>query len=248
MITAAALAAACGGEPKLDVQVAGADTKAQPSQPAATHDAEATAAPTGAVNEPPMVASHAPTAATDSETLPAGHPPIDPATGMMSLAPVAPGTGTGSAQLLWKAPGDWVAVPPSSSMRRAQYRVPGPAGDAECAVFYFGPGQGGDPMANAERWASQFVDEQGQPALGTLKTRKIQVGPIDVLVVEARGTYQASAMMGGPAQPQPGYALLAAVAEGPDANWFFKMVGPEATVQAQQKPFQAMLESLKSGG
>ena len=27
---------------------------------------------------------------------------------------------------------------PSSSMRRAQYRVPGAGGDAECVVFYFG--------------------------------------------------------------------------------------------------------------
>ena len=29
-------------------------------------------------------------------------------------------------------------------MRRAQYRISGSGGDAECVVFYFGPGQGGD--------------------------------------------------------------------------------------------------------
>jgi hypothetical protein len=47
-------------------------------------------------------------------------------------------------------------------MRRAQYKVPGPAGAGECVVFYFGPGQGGDAQSNAERWASQFTQPGGR--------------------------------------------------------------------------------------
>jgi hypothetical protein len=55
--------------------------------------------------------------------------------------------------VVWDVPEGWTAVPPASSMRKAQYRVPGPGGDGECIVFFFGVGQGGDPMANAVRWA-----------------------------------------------------------------------------------------------
>ncbi len=243
--------AACGGqEPKLDVQVA----KNQPAQPAATQEA---AGPSGEPStaatpaEPPMIASHAPAAAAPGGELPPGHPPVSgngSAMGAMGLAPVDTQAGTGANALNWAAPKDWVAEPPSSSMRRAQYRVPGPGGDAECAVFYFGPGQGGDTMANAERWASQFAGPDGKPATDTLKTRKLDVGGIQVVLVEAHGTYNAGSMMGGPSHPQPGYALLAAIAEGPDAKWFFKTVGPQATIDAQRSAFEQMMKSLHQGG
>ena len=84
--------------------------------------------------------------------------PLDsPSAAQRAIEPPAPGSGTGMTGLSWKTPADWVARPPSSAMRKAQYRVPGEAGDAECVVFYFGPGQGGDAMANAERWAAQWL-------------------------------------------------------------------------------------------
>ena len=34
-----------------------------------------------------------------------------------------------------------------------------------------------------------------------------------------------------PAEAQPGYMLLGGIAEGPDAPWFFKFTGPEATIR-----------------
>jgi hypothetical protein len=132
-------------------------------------------------------------------------------------------------------------------MRRAQYRVPGPGGDGECYVFYFGPGQGGTPMANAERWASQFADEKGQPAMAAMKTRTEKVGGADVLFVETRGTFMSGGMMGDQVVAKPGSALLGAVVEGPDANWFFKLTGPEATVSAQRAAFETMVRSVQHG-
>jgi hypothetical protein len=140
-----------------------------------------------------------------------------------------------------------VAEPPANPMRRAQYRVPGLRGDAECVVFYFGPGQGGDPKANAERWASQFTPADGSSAAAALKTRETSVGGMKVLFVEARGTYRAGTMGGGSAESKPGYALLGAVVEGPDANWFVKLTGPDATVTAQRDAFDAMIRSMKRG-
>jgi hypothetical protein len=131
-------------------------------------------------------------------------------------------------------------------MRRAQYRVPGKGGDAECAVFYFGAGQGGDAMSNATRWAGQFKRADGSPALDTMKTSNMTVGSRSVLLVEVAGTYDGGmTMTAEPSTPKPGYALLGAIVEGPDANWFFKLTGPEATIASQRDAFLSLLQSLK---
>ena len=55
-------------------------------------------------------------------------------------------------------------------------------------------------------------------------------------------------MMGRPPQQLPDHMLLGAIAEGPDANWFFKLTGPEATLEPQRDAFRAMIESLQRGG
>src|SRR5262249_45098945 len=108
-----------------------------------------TAAPQPASGQIPLATSR-----TDpAPALPPGHPP------------------TGGADLAWTAPDAWPTVPPTSSMRKAQYRIPKAAGDAEdgeCAVFYFGAGQGGDVKANVDRWAGQFVDAAGKTPSPTI--------------------------------------------------------------------------------
>jgi hypothetical protein len=179
--------------------------------------------------------------------LPPGHPPVGAAAGNDIPAP-PPGSGEGDTGVRWKAPAGWIAETPSSPMRRAQYRVPGPGGDGECVVFYFGPGQGGDPMANAQRWVGQFKRPDGTPAADAAKTTTLTIGNIAVLLVEVAGTYSGGMTMGmEPPKEKPGYMLLGAIAEGPDANWFFKLTGPEATVRAQHEAFAAMVRSLEKG-
>jgi hypothetical protein len=165
----------------------------------------------------------------------------------MTVAPVPADTGIGKTALTWTPPGNWVAEPPSSSMRRAQYRVSGPGGDAECVVFYFGPGQGGDPMENALRWADQFTQPDGRPSRKLLQTRTINVNGISVLMSAITGTYAAGATMGRAPENLAGYMLLGAVATGPDANWFFKFTGPKATVETHRAAFEAMIGSLQRG-
>ena len=178
------------------------------------------------------------------QTMPPGHPPA----GGPSRPPApAPGSGTGAQALTWTAPAAWTVETPSSSMRRAQYRIQGPAGPAECAVFYFGPGQGGDARANATRWGSQFQGPDGKSAAAAIKTREIKVGAIPVLLVEVSGTY-VGGMGGGPAGPaRPDYMLLGAIAQGPDANWFFRATGPRATLERERAAFDAMIRSIKRG-
>lgn len=235
--------AACSRQPELDVTAGSAppprpaSTAAQGSAPPIAPDAEL---PPGhpplegmAAAMPEMQAGHAPSAA----------PPADAVAAMGLTA--APG-GEGDQAIAWTPPAGWVAETPANSVRRAQYRVPGPGGDAECVVFYFGPGQGGDPQSNAQRWASQLVDASGAPA--TPKTREAKVGGLDVLYVEAAGTYLQGTMTGTAVEQKADYALLAAVVAGPDANWFFKLTGPAATIEGQRAGFETMIGSIRAGG
>lgn len=187
---------------------------------------------------------------TSASSEPPGRPSASsPARTVQQIAPPPPGSGTGAAGLVWDAPESWIAETPSSAMRRAQYRIPGPEGDAELVIFYFGPGQGGDAMANARRWASQFTQPDGRPSSEVMSTERIRVGDIAVLLVEVNGTYSGGMMMRrGPAEPLAGHMLLGAIAEGGDANWFFKLTGPEATVSPQRQAFRSLIESLRRGG
>ena len=132
-------------------------------------------------------------------------------------------------------------------MRRAQYAVPKAPGDpedGECAVFYFGPGQGGDVQANLDRWASQFGDSPGGKPVPSATPG--MVAGMKVLKVSIEGTYKPSGMMAGDTTPRPGTLLLGAIVEGPDANWFFKCTGPRKTMESHRKEFDAMIDSVRS--
>lgn len=185
----------------------------------------------------------------DAQTrpLPPGHPPTGESPSAPSVPAPPPGSGTAKQALTWTVPSGWTVETPSSSMRRAQYRIPGSGGPAECVVFYFGPGQGGDAKSNAARWASQFHGADGKPVGNALKTREIKVGDIAVVLVEVTGTY-AGGMGSGPGGPErPNYMLLGAIAEGPDANWFFRATGPRATLETQRAAFDGLIRSLRRG-
>lgn len=194
------------------------------------------------------LAQTAPTEQAHSAPEASGPPPASPhGTGLAS--PPAVGSGTGASALVWSKPEAWVEEPPSSGMRRAQYRVPGTAGDAECIVYYFGAGQGGSAEANAERWAEQFKQPDGRPSTQAMKTTEIQSNGVSTLLVEVSGTYSGGMGpgMGGGGGEKPNQMLLGAIAAGPDSNWFFKLTGPAATVRAQEPAFKAMIGSLKKG-
>lgn len=182
--------------------------------------------------------------------LPPDHPPIDGSgQGGVAIPPPPPGAGQASSALVWDVPASWSEQTPSSSMRRAQYVVSGPAGDAECVVFYFGPGQGGDPMANALRWAKQFSQPDGSsPEEAMTTSTYTSTAGVDVTQVEVTGTYGGGMMMGSPDEgAQENAMLLGSIAEGPDAPWFFKMTGPQETVEANRDAFETMMKSLRRG-
>ncbi len=192
-------------------------------------------------------AGQSPTVAPPPETASSGTIPA-PAESQgvpAHMVPEGSATPAAGAEMTWTVPEGWVNEVPSSDMRKAQYAIPAAAGDAEggqCAVFYFGPGQGGDARSNVNRWAVQFTGPGGHPT-PTITDTTVADGK--VLKVTMEGTYNASTMTGGDAVPKPGTLLLGAIVEGPDSNWFFKCTGPAKTMREHQKEFDALVESVR---
>ncbi len=65
--------------------------------------------------------------------------------------------------------------------------------------------------------------------------------------MEAKGTLTPSpmSMQGGSQAAQEGSMLLGAVVEGPGGPWFFKLTGPEQTVEPQKDAFLQMIKGMK---
>lgn len=146
------------------------------------------------------------------------------------------------------APAAWASTP--KPMRTANYTIPAAAGDSqdgELAVFYFGPGQGGGVEANVRRWLGQFVNEDGSP-LGAddAKRTEQEVGGLQVTILDVSGTYLFKPFPMAPrATPLPGYRMLAAIVQGPDAPIFFKLTAPSKTAAAAEGGFRKVVASLR---
>ncbi len=140
----------------------------------------------------------------------------------------------------FQRPTTWAWVPVTSSMRKAQLKVPGatPEASAEITFFHFGPGGGGGAQANIQRWLGQF-----QSAEGAQKVEPQEVGGKKVTLVSTEGTFS-SGMPGGPTTPMSGYALLGAIIEDADGDVFVKMTGPAPLVKDSRKAF---LDFLTTG-
>jgi hypothetical protein len=154
-----------------------------------------------------------------------------------------------AAGLKWAAPAGWKSQG-ERPMRVATYSVPATKGDAEggeCAVFYFGQGQGGSVDANIKRWIGQIKQPDGKPSEKVAKTGKKAVNGLPVTTIDLSGTYAASMgpMAGGGSVNKPGYRLLGAIVEGPQGALFFKLTGPAKTVAASEAAFNGMVQSVK---
>jgi hypothetical protein len=148
----------------------------------------------------------------------------------------------GSPGLEWKVPSGWKTLE-ARSMRLATYGIPAAAGDAEgaeCAVFYFGPSQGGGVQENLDRWVGQFEHP-------TNPTRsQAEVAGLPVYHVSVKGDFLApSGPMMQSSGTKKGYMLHGAIVEGPAGRVFFKMTGPEKTVLAASRDFEDMLKTLR---
>jgi hypothetical protein len=164
-------------------------------------------------------------------------PPISGHAGPMDPTPNSQQATAGSID--FDLPQTWQSQPPSSDMRLAQAKIPGPGGLADFAVFYFGPGGGGPVDANIERWVGQ-MEGGGKPATESFVTNGYKVTWVD-----AKGTLKPSQMGMGSPTAVPGARLFGAVVEGPGGPWFFKAQGPDSTLGPQRDAFVAMLKGVR---
>jgi len=147
-----------------------------------------------------------------------------------------------AAGVSWSIPGRWT-IGADRTMRVATYVVPPSEGDeegAECAVSFFGTGQGGDIDMNIERWVNQFENPS------TPVRSKYTVADMEITVVNVKGTYLAP---GGPMMQsqgkKEGYQMMGAIVPAPEGMLFFKMTGPQTTVTSAEDEFVAMLRSIQ---
>jgi hypothetical protein len=142
-------------------------------------------------------------------------------------------------------PEAWESARPTSAMRKAQIRIQPAEGDsapAELVLFVF-PGGAGGVDDNVERWRKQFADADGDAP--EVETAKVPGKNVEVTRVETGGTYTDPFSGAG---ARKGYKLLGAIVVTDQNGYFFKLIGPEKTVDAIEKDFDAMLATMELAG
>jgi hypothetical protein len=148
-------------------------------------------------------------------------------------------------ELTFKVPGTWKSETPKTKSRLSQFKVEPAEGDSMPAEFYLSvfPGGGGGVKPNVARWETQFVDADGQPVKAKVEEKKGK--NIDVTRVEVAGRYVAAIMPGSPEKHnKPGFRLLGAIVMTPTKGYFFRLTGPEKTIEAARAGFDALLSSI----
>jgi len=149
-------------------------------------------------------------------------------------------------ELRFSAQPGWVAETPTSSMRKAQFRLPGAegSGDASLVVYYFGAGGGGGVEANLERWAGQFEQPDGSDSHAAMKSSKRVVNGVNVTDVTLGGTYVAETSPGsGTRVREEGWRMLASILEAQAGAHYVKLVGPAATVAKWEASYKSFIDA-----
>lgn len=142
-----------------------------------------------------------------------------------------------------KIPSSWKRVQPSSSMRIAQFLIPGNDGAGELVVF---SGIGGSVDANLERWYGQFKSELDMSVSESATIQQEQVNGFDITFSYANGTYlKSEGGMGGVTTEMPNYALTAAIVSAPDGPYYFKGTGPKFTMDFHKESFETFIRSIE---
>jgi gluconolactonase len=135
-------------------------------------------------------------------------------------------------------PESWKKRQPKSEMRVAEFEVPPAEGDKETGefvVFYF-QGQGGGLKDNITRWVGQ-IEPKGREV--KLRSGKCELG--EYTLVDIRGTYNKS--VGPPVlrktQKLEGWRVINVFLDCQGGPYFFKIDGPEKTVEAELEGLRA---------
>ncbi len=146
-------------------------------------------------------------------------------------------------------PSAWVVEQPTSTMRKAQLRLPGDGdSDAELVIYNFGstPEAGGSVEANFGRWCGQFVQADGRDSMEVAERREAQISGMAVHTIDISGRYVAPVRPGGPEKhDKPNHRMLGSVIISPEGKYFLKLLGPSSTVEKHAARYEEFLRSLK---
>ena len=195
----------------------------KPAPPAPPAPAQDTAAP-----PPTGLLGNRSAAAATIDTSPMTAPPADNVT-----VEVLGLTGT--------KPATWIWTPPTRSMRKANFTVPGPDGSeaAELVITHFPEAPGNTIEANISRWAKQFRTIDGGTPVPTVDA--FEADSMNITVVELHGEYMG---MGGHWH-KANHAMVVAIVEAPAGTVFIKLLGPDATVAAHHDGYMEYVRSLR---
>ena len=166
--------------------------------------------------------------ATATDTSPMSAPPADNTTvEVLGLSGTKPAT--------------WIWKPPTRTMRKANFTVPGPEGNeaAELVITHFPEAPGNTLEANVSRWSKQFRTIDGGTPKATLDS--FEADGMNISIVELHGEYMG---MGGHWH-KANYAMLAAVVDAPAGTVFIKMLGPDGTVDTHRDGYTRFIKSLR---
>ena len=162
--------------------------------------------------------------------------PASSSTPAVARQPAAP---SGPSDVAYDAPASWQKAENPSPMRKATYKIPKAKGDAEDAELSVSQA-GGSVDMNLQRWAGQFSPK------AEIKRIEKKVGDLKVTVAELHGTFSGSGMPGAAAgAPKEKWEMLAAIVETTPPT-FFKITGPETTVNAAKADFDKMLDGMRA--
>lgn len=151
-----------------------------------------------------------------------------------------------ASSLGYDAPEGWQPKAASSSMRLAQWELPGDQGPAEAVIFYFGEGGGGGVEANLERWFGQFEQPDGSSTREQATVTERSVNGLELTVADMSGTYVAPVRPGARQRNDlADYRMIAAVVEGGSGPWYLRVLGPEATVDRWEESVETFFSSLR---
>lgn len=142
--------------------------------------------------------------------------------------------------------GMWESVKPRSRMLEYEIKVPRAEDDKRDGRLTI-MGAGGSIEANVARWEGQFSQSDGTPTKA--KVTEETVEDMKVTMVDISGVYVET--MGGPFSggkkvENPDFRVLAAIVQTPESgNYFVKLIGPKATIGANEKAFGEAIKGIK---
>ena len=152
----------------------------------------------------------------------------------------------GDGKLSLTAPASWTKKEPASRIVEVEFAVPPAKGD-ETPGRLTAMGAGGSVESNIDRWVGQFIGPGG--AAPKPQRDKTNVSGCEVEVVDLSGTYKdtpGGPFAGGKTVMRDNYRMLGAIIQTKDrGNYFLKLYGPKATIDANAQGFQEMVKSLK---